>query len=74
MNDERKKDVSRIPGHINLLTYHGTKGLEFDVVFVMDFYYALFNIKPTEEEHKINQYLLYVATSRAYIIDVYMYV
>jgi DNA polymerase III epsilon subunit-like protein len=65
MNDERKKDVSRIPGHINLITYHGTKGLEFDVVFVMDFYYFLFNIKPTEEEHKINQYLLYVATSRA---------
>jgi len=48
-----------------LLTYHGTKGLEFDVVFVMDFYHFLFNIKPSEEEHKINQYLLYVATSRA---------
>ena len=25
----------------------------------------MFNIKPTEEEHKIYQYLLYVATSRA---------
>ncbi len=64
-NDERKKTVGKIPGHVNLLTYHGTKGLEFDVVFVMDFYFHLFNIKPTEEEHKINQYLLYVAASRA---------
>lgn len=64
-NDERKKDNGKIPGHINLLTYHGTKGLEFDVVFVMDFYHFLFNIKPTEEEHNINRYLLYVATSRA---------
>jgi len=65
LNDERKKDIGRIPGHINLITYHGTKGLEFDVVFVMDFYHFLFNIKPSATEHKINQYLLYVATSRA---------
>ena len=64
-NDEKKRTVGRVPGHINLITYHGTKGLEFDVVFVMDFYYFLFNIKPTADEHKINQYLLYVATSRA---------
>lgn len=64
-SDERKKDIDRLPGHVNLLTYHGTKGLEFDVVFVMDFYYFLYNIKPTEEEHRINRYLLYVAASRA---------
>ena len=64
-NHGKKKTVGKTAGHINLITYHGTKGLEFDVVFVMDFYYLLFNIQPTEEEHKINQYLLYVATSRA---------
>ncbi len=64
-SDERKRLVDRIPGHINLLTYHGTKGLEFDTVFVMDFYHSLLNIEPTYEEHNINQYLLYVATSRA---------
>ena len=62
---DKKKEFVKIPKHINLLTYHGTKGLEFDVVFVMDFYYHLFNIRPTEEEHDINRYLLYVATSRA---------
>lgn len=62
---ERKKTVGKISGHINLLTYHGTKGLEFDVVFVMDFYHHLFNIKPAEDEHRIYQYLLYVACSRA---------
>lgn len=65
LNDERKKDVNKKPGHINLITYHGTKGLEFDVVFVMDFYQHLFNIKPTEQEHHLHRYLLYVATSRA---------
>lgn len=51
--------------HVNLLTYHGTKGLEFKVVFVMDFYIELFNIYPTEEEYNIHRYLLYVALSRA---------
>ena len=63
--DEKKRNTGKIPGHINLITYHGTKGLEFDVVFVMDFYQHLFNRKPTEYDHLINKYLLYVATSRA---------
>lgn len=64
-NDERKKKTKRIKGHINLITYHGTKGLEFDVVFVMDFYQTLLNRYPTPEQHENNRYLLYVATSRA---------
>lgn len=51
--------------HVNLLTYHGTKGLEFDVVFVLDFYQFLTNIQPTETDHNIHRYLLYVACSRA---------
>lgn len=65
MADEKHKRSGKIPGHINLLTYHGTKGLEFDIVFVMDFYQHLFNIKPTSDEHEIHKYLLYVACSRA---------
>ena len=64
-NHGKKLSAEKKPGQINLITYHGTKGLEFDVVFVMDFYHNLFNIKPTEEEHRLHQYLLYVATSRA---------
>lgn len=64
-SDERKKNVEKIPGHVNLSTYHGVKGLEFDVVFVMDFYQFLFNVMPTAEEHATNRYLLYVAASRA---------
>ena len=64
-NDERKKDTAKISGHVNLLTWHGTKGLEFDTVFVMDMYHNIFNIKPSESEHQNNLYLLYVATTRA---------
>lgn len=59
------KTPSISKGHINLITYHGTKGLEFDVVFVMDFYLNMFNNVPSQIEHKYNQYLIYVATSRA---------
>ncbi|QGR54128.1 helicase [Moumouvirus maliensis] len=65
LNDDRRKNIDRTPGHINLITYHGTKGLEFDLVFVMDFYQFLYNVPPSSQEHDINRYLLYVATSRA---------
>lgn len=64
-SNERKKDVDKLPGHINLLTWHGTKGLEFDTVFVMDMYHKVFNITPTKLEHQDHLYLLYVATTRA---------
>ena len=63
--DDKKKNGGITPGHINLLTWHGTKGLEFDTVFVMDMYHNLFNITPSESEHQYNRYLLYVACSRA---------
>ena len=63
-SDEYKKSSGKVSGHINLITYHGTKGLEFDVVWVMDFYQNLFNIQPTKKDHELFQYLLYVVTSR----------
>ena len=62
-NQHVSKD--KLDGKVNLLTYHGTKGLEFDVVFVMDFYMNLFNIVPTESDYLIHRYLLYVVLSRA---------
>jgi DNA polymerase III epsilon subunit-like protein len=62
---ERKRDIDKVPGHVSLLTWHGTKGLEFDTVFVMDIYHKLFNILPSEPEHLDNRYLMYVACTRA---------
>lgn len=50
---------------VNLLTYTGTKGLEYDVVYLIDFTFSLMNRKPSKEDHEIFRYLLYVATSRA---------
>ena len=63
--DEANKSNDIVPGHINIMTYHGSKGLESDVCWVMDFYHFLFNIQPTKQDHAYAKYLLYVVTSRA---------
>ena len=64
IHEERMKSDCK-KGHVNLLTYHGSKGLEFDTVFLFDCYQSLFNRRPTREGHDENRYLLYVAASRA---------
>ena len=60
-NDQSKKE----DGKINLITYTGTKGLEFDTVYVMDFHFALMNRRPSNQQFNEHKYLLYVALSRA---------
>jgi len=64
-NDERQRRAISVKGSVNLLTLHGVKGLEFSTVFFLDCYQQLFNIKPTEKDHRIHQYLMYVGCSRA---------
>lgn len=57
---EVKKD------HINVLTYMGSKGLEWKFVILVDADICLINKRYfTEQKHKNDQYLLYVACSRA---------
>lgn len=49
-----------------LLTYSGTKGLEWKVVFVADFSEKLMNKLPSnKEESQVDLYSIYVACSRA---------
>ena len=53
-------------GHINVLTYMGSKGLEWKYVLIIDADICLINKNIFDEEKHINdQYLLYVACSRA---------
>jgi len=53
-------------GYINLLTYMGSKGLEWKYVILVDANVCLINKKHfTDDKHKHDQYLLYVACSRA---------
>jgi hypothetical protein len=60
-------------GKINLLTYMGSKGLEWKHVIVLDADCCLINKKEfSKEKHNNDQYLLYVACSRA-IENVYVF-
>lgn len=69
MYDEKGRtdivDYVKVPGKVNLATFHNTKGLEFDVVYVVDCTQNLMTRNPTADEHANYKYLLYVACSRA---------
>ena len=63
----------KIEGHINLLTVHGSKGLEFDQVFLLNFHFNTFGIVPNEEKYNEFKYLWYVGISRAaYDMNIYI--
>lgn len=51
--------------HVNLMTIHGCKGLEFDKVLLINFHHQTFSKNPTEEDYISFEYLWYVALSRA---------
>ena len=53
------------PNHINLLTIHGSKGLEFNKVILLNFHFHTFGITPTLEDYNKFKYLWYVGCSRA---------
>lgn len=55
-----------VKGRINLLTYHGSKGLEWNNVIVIDANaYLITRANYTAEIYSSEQYLIYVACSRA---------
>lgn len=66
--DETTNNIEYAPedGHINILTYMGSKGLEWKYTIIIDAETCLINKKHfNHEKHKNDQYLLYVACSRA---------
>lgn len=54
-------------GHVNIYTIHGSKGLEFDKVIIVNFHFKTFGKIPSIEEYNELKYLWYVALSRAKI-------
>ncbi len=53
-------------GHVNVLTYMGSKGLEWNYVIIIDADACLINKRFfNQDKHNYDQYLLYVACSRA---------
>lgn len=64
------------PGVIHLMTIHGTKGLEFDRVYLLNYHLTtLTKIPASKKEYQELKYLWYVAFSRAkddlrvYVLD-----
>jgi UvrD-like helicase C-terminal domain len=57
--EEKKK------GHIQLYTFHGSKGLEWDQVFLLNFHWQTQGSNPTEISYRELRYLWYVAMTRA---------
>ncbi len=66
-------DFIKEEGHINIITIHGSKGLEFDQVFLINFHTNTFGILPSQEKYREFKYLWYVGLSRAkYSLHIYI--
>lgn len=66
-------EFKKVKNHVNLFTIHGSKGLEFDQVFLLNFHTTTFGIIPTESKYKEFKYLWYVGLSRAsYNLTIYI--
>ena len=71
--EEISNDIKKVKNHINLITIHGSKGLEFKQVFLLNFHTCTMGIVPTEEKYKEFKYLWYVGLSRAsYDLNIYI--
>ncbi len=61
-SDKKKEKKS---GHINLYTIHGSKGLEFKKVFLINFHYESMGRVPNLRQYNEFKYLWYTGISRA---------
>lgn len=58
-------EIAKKKDHVNIYTIHGSKGLEFDKVIIVNFHFKTFGKIPSVEEYNELKYLWYVALSRA---------
>lgn len=57
--------IEVIDDHVNILTIHSSKGLEFKKVLCINFHFNTFSRQPTKEDYNIFKFLWYVAFTRA---------
>jgi hypothetical protein len=62
---DEKIEFNIVKGHVNIITAHSSKGLEFKKTLVVNFHYNTFTRVPSEEQHNQHKYLWYVALSRS---------
>jgi len=68
INDNNFKnfnEIKKIKNHVNILTSHSSKGLEFKKVLVVNYQLQTFSTKITNYEYEQFKYLWYVTLSRA---------
>ena len=67
------KELRKKEDHINLFTIHGSKGLEFKQVFLLNFHVKTFGILPTVDKYNEFKYMWYVGISRCcYDLRIYV--
>ena len=59
------KNIKKEEDKVNLMTCHGSKGLEFETTIVINYHLNTFSRKPTESDYYQHNYLWYVGLSRA---------
>lgn len=59
------KEVTLKEDHINLLTIHNSKGLQFKNVILLNFHFTAFGRNPTKLDYENFKHMFYVGCSRA---------
>jgi len=62
---DNDKNAKLEKGSVNILTSHGSKGLEFKKVLVINYHFTTYTRIPTESDYNKFRYLWYVTLSRA---------
>jgi DNA polymerase III epsilon subunit-like protein len=57
--------IITLPNHVNLFTIHGSKGLEFDKVYLLNYHLTTFGKIPTIDDYNVFKYMWYVGVSRS---------
>ncbi len=63
--DRVVRNITRKDNCVNIMTCHGSKGLEFEMTIVIGYHFKTMNRVPTYEDYNRFKYLWYVALSRA---------
>jgi len=65
INFDNNEKIEVKENHVNILTCHSSKGLEFKKVLVINYHLSTFSRRPTKTDYNIFKYLWYVAFTRA---------
>lgn len=65
INFDNNEKIEIKENHVNILTCHSSKGLEFKKVLVINYHLSTFGRRPTKTDYNIFKYLWYVAFTRA---------